>query len=214
MCLGLPCTNHGDKIFEHDKAFVEDVFGASVYESYGSAEGFLVAAHCGVVDSLKVMEGHVLLEIVDFAGEPVPPGQLGQIVVTVLDNLTMPLVRYNTGDLGRLVPQADNDAVDHTYLAREICRRSELIGQDLEVPFTVHDLARVAHEAGPVQNFRLKRKGDGSLYFQCSPEEVGLGQGSRAIARILEDKLSEPVHAEVLEGMPRMPSGKPEFISI
>lgn len=205
----------GDKIFEHDKTFVEEVFGAPLYESYGSAEGFLVAAHDGDTrDSLRVMDDHVLVEIVDFEGAPLPIGEFGQIIVTVLDNLTMPLIRYNTGDLGRLTADGSDTAAGGCRLDREICRRSELVGKDLSAPFTVHDLARMIHGAGPVQNFRLKRKADGIVYLQTSSDGLEDQGPIRSIAQFLEGIIHEPVYTDSLADVPRLPSGKPEFIDI
>jgi phenylacetate-CoA ligase len=204
----------GDKIFEHDLALVERTFAAPVYESYGSAEGFLVAARKGQPRSLEVMGSHAIVEIVDFEGRPVPPGQLGRIVVTVLDNLTMPLIRYDTGDLGRLAPPSTADHRDRPCLDREICRQSELIGRDLEDPFTVHDLARLLHQTGPVENFRLKRLPDGVVHLQTFPEGSRLGTGLSEVAYFLEHRLNEPILVGPLEGVPRLPSGKPEFVSL
>ena len=41
---------------------------------------------------------NVLLEIIDAAGNPLPPGNVGRVVITVLHNLAMPLIRYEIGD--------------------------------------------------------------------------------------------------------------------
>ena len=43
-----------------------------------------------------------VLEIVDEAGQPLAPGEVGRIVVTDLTQCAFPLVRYDTGDLGVL----------------------------------------------------------------------------------------------------------------
>jgi phenylacetate-CoA ligase len=56
-------------------------------------------------DGLHVWEDHFLPEIVDpFSLEPVPDGEEGELVFTSLTKQAMPVVRYRTRDLTRLLP--------------------------------------------------------------------------------------------------------------
>lgn len=43
----------------------------------------------------------VILELIDDEGQPVPPGEIGEVTVTTLGVEGMPLLRYKTGDLCR-----------------------------------------------------------------------------------------------------------------
>ena len=72
------------------------VFGVEVADNYGSTEAFL-AWQCPA-GSYHVNAEHVLLEIVDEAGRPLPPGRMGRVLVTTLHNRLMPLIRYEIGD--------------------------------------------------------------------------------------------------------------------
>lgn len=72
------------------------VFGVDVADNYGSTEAF-IAWECPA-GSYHVNAEHVLLEILDDAGRPVAPGQMGRVVITTLHNRLMPLVRYEIGD--------------------------------------------------------------------------------------------------------------------
>jgi len=67
-----------------------------VADNYGSSEAFL-AWQCPA-GSYHVNAEHVLLEIVDEAGRPAVPGEMGRVLVTTLENRLMPLVRYEIGD--------------------------------------------------------------------------------------------------------------------
>ena len=50
-------------------------------------------------------EGVFYLEFVHpQTGQPVPAGELGEMVITTLTRLGMPLIRYRTGDLSRFIP--------------------------------------------------------------------------------------------------------------
>jgi len=57
---------------------------------------------CNEHDGFHLDQSSYIAEIVDKQGNPLGPGKRGRIVVTKLDNEVMPLVRYDTGDLGFL----------------------------------------------------------------------------------------------------------------
>jgi phenylacetate-CoA ligase len=79
---------------------INAVFGdKKVYDHYGSREMYIASEcreHCGY----HIHAENILLEIVDKQGNPLPPGQLGRIIVTDLTNLAFPFIRYEIGDIG------------------------------------------------------------------------------------------------------------------
>lgn len=77
--------------------------GLEMFQSYGTADLGLVAYETAARDGL-VLDEHVIVEIVrPGTGDPVPEGEVGEIVVTVL-NRDYPLVRFATGDLSAFLP--------------------------------------------------------------------------------------------------------------
>ncbi len=86
---------------------LEDFYGIKVYNSYGLSEmnGPGVAFECPCQDGLHVWEDAYLVEIIDPETlEPVPDGQYGELVLTTLRREAMPILRYRTGDLTRMLP--------------------------------------------------------------------------------------------------------------
>jgi phenylacetate-CoA ligase len=78
--------------------------GIAGYQAYATADLGLVAYETPAREGLVVDEG-VLLEIVrPGTGDPVPPGEVGEVVVTTLANGDYPLIRFGTGDLSALLP--------------------------------------------------------------------------------------------------------------
>lgn len=77
---------------------VERGFGVPVHQNYGLNEIGLVAVRCDA-GRYHVHTEHCFVEIVNEDGRPSEPGETGRIVVTALNNLAMPLIRYDTGDL-------------------------------------------------------------------------------------------------------------------
>jgi phenylacetate-CoA ligase len=78
--------------------------GIAAYQVYATADLGSIAYETGAREGLVVDEG-VLVEIVrPGTGDPVPPGDVGEVVVTTLFNTDYPLVRFGTGDLSAVLP--------------------------------------------------------------------------------------------------------------
>jgi phenylacetate-CoA ligase len=94
---------------------IEEGLGARSIETYGCNETGTVAYECPA-GSLHVFVEHVLLEVLR-DGEPVQPGEPGDIVLTCLTNKVMPLVRYRVEDRGRLSPDPCSCGRPHPVIA-------------------------------------------------------------------------------------------------
>jgi phenylacetate-CoA ligase len=79
--------------------------GVIAYQSYGTADVGLIAYETAAREGLVLDEG-VIVEIVrPGTGEPLPDGEVGEVVVTSL-NPDYPLIRFGTGDLSAVLPGA------------------------------------------------------------------------------------------------------------
>ncbi len=77
--------------------------GIAAYQSYGTADLGLIAYETEAREGLVLDEG-VIVEIVrPGTGDPVPEGEVGELVVTAL-NPDYPLIRFGTGDLSAILP--------------------------------------------------------------------------------------------------------------
>nr|WP_211922276.1 phenylacetate--CoA ligase [Desulfolutivibrio sulfodismutans] len=86
---------------------LEEMFDMKVYNSYGLSEmnGPGVAFECTEQHGMHLWEDAYIAEIVDpETGEPVPEGELGELVMTTLGREGMPVIRYRTRDLTRFLP--------------------------------------------------------------------------------------------------------------
>ncbi len=78
--------------------------GIAGYQAYASADLGAIAYETPAREGLVVDEG-VLVEIVrPGTGDPVAPGEVGEVVVTALASADYPLIRFGTGDLSALLP--------------------------------------------------------------------------------------------------------------
>ena len=84
---------------------IESASGLHPQQNYGLNEIGIVALRCPD-GRYHVNSEHCIVEILDKDQQPCAPGQTGRIVVTALTNFAMPLIRYDTGDLGVAVEGA------------------------------------------------------------------------------------------------------------
>ena len=83
----------------------EDILGSKLFPHYGSREMALGGAICCPAHAgMHLRENHVIAEIVDEDGQPLPPGEWGELVITTIGMEAMPLIRYRTGDRTRVIP--------------------------------------------------------------------------------------------------------------
>jgi phenylacetate-CoA ligase len=98
--LQVVCTT-GEPLYPHQRDLIRETFGVPVANEYGSRDiGF--TAHETSSGQLLLMSESVVLEVLDQQGNPVPPGEVGEAVMTGLHSDAQPFIRYRTGDLVRL----------------------------------------------------------------------------------------------------------------
>lgn len=83
---------------EDVRELIESQFGCPVYNQYGSREVGAIACQCVRRRGLHTFPWKNYVEIVDDAGRAVEQGE-GRVVVTTLENYSMPLIRYEIGDV-------------------------------------------------------------------------------------------------------------------
>ena len=107
------------------KKEILDVFGAPVFNRYGSREVGNIGISSNFSDSFTLNKG-CWVEVVDDAGHPLPLGSEGEIVVTSLINYSMPLVRYKLGDRGVLSLERNRSCEAEVVLSKVTGRSVDL----------------------------------------------------------------------------------------
>ena len=92
------------------RAKLTDAFGCPLFDLYGLHETRPIAVRTDD-GPFRILRRRLHVEILDEHGDPVPEGELGEIVVTAGENPLLPLVRYRTGDYARLVEVDDHPAL-------------------------------------------------------------------------------------------------------
>lgn len=85
-------------LYPYQRETIRQAFGCEVYDTYGCSDGMGHATECELHDGLHVCPEASILQVVDAEGNPVAPGEEGEVVLTSLYDYTMPLIRYAPGD--------------------------------------------------------------------------------------------------------------------
>ena len=198
----------GEVLAGETRAEIETAFGARVADRYASEEGGMLAGECDF-GNRHIQSEINLVEVVDEAGRPVPPGVEGRVVITPFYNYAMPFIRYAIGDravlsaapcrCGRQLPLIKKIAGRSRHLFRfadgrriwpmvpfaEVRRFVEM--RQLQIVQVAHD--RVVLHYVPEGDGRVDRDGATALVRRCLGVEV-------AVDFVVRDEI------------PRLPGGK------
>ncbi len=115
---------------EETRQRIEEIYGVKAYNSYGLSEmnGPGVAFECMEQNGMHLWEDAYLLEVVDpDTLEPLPPGEVGELVLTTLNREGMPLIRYRTKDLTAILSGECPCGRVHRRIARITGRADDMI---------------------------------------------------------------------------------------
>lgn len=115
---------------EEQRRRIEEMMGVKAYNSFGMSEmcGPGVAFECQEQNGLHIWEDYYIVEIIDPETlQPVPEGEVGELVLTTINREAMPLLRYRTRDLTRILPGECPCGRQHKRLDRMKGRSDDMI---------------------------------------------------------------------------------------
>jgi len=175
---------------------IEERMGIDALDIYGLSEvmGPGVGMEClETKDGPTIWEDHFYPEIIDPAtGEVLPDGEYGELVFTSLTKEAMPVIRYRTRDLTRLLPGT----------ARPMRRIDKITGRSDDMmiirgvnvfPSQIEELALPIPQLAPHYQIDITREGNMdslALNIELTPAFANLGQDDRmAVAKQLSSKI-------------------------
>ena len=109
---------------------IEAAFGVKVFNCYGLSEmnGPAVAFECAERGGMHLWEDNYILEILDPETlEPLADGEKGELVLTTINRTGMPLLRYRTRDLTRIIPEPCPCGRVHRRIERILGRTDDML---------------------------------------------------------------------------------------
>lgn len=193
---------------DHAREIIAGHLGAPVYARYGNEEVGILGQQLdpGRPEyTLNRATAHV--EILKLhADTPVDDGELGRIVVTDLHNYAMPLIRYDTGDLGRFALSPDGSP-DRTRLARVEGRTADQIFDTEDRPVSPHILVAFFWRYPGIHQAQLEQTDRGTYILRLNAlPDVATDDIVTELRGVLG--ASAAVAVERVDGIPVLRSGK------
>jgi phenylacetate-CoA ligase len=203
----------GEVCHPPDREAIAEYLGVPVADGYGSREAGFIAHECPE-GGMHVTAENVFVEVLR-DGVPVPAGESGELVVTHLDAYAMPLVRYRTGDVGRLKP-------GRCACGRGLERMDVVDGRAtdfIHLPdgTVKHALCAIypLRALPGVQRFRVHQRSDYSVRVRVVLDPVDAGLTEGAVGRAMETALGcgLPIDVEFVADIPAVGSGKFRYVT-
>ena len=188
-----------------------DVFGCPLISRYSNSECGILAQQNANALEFEVNTASYYMEILDLQTHtPVTPGTLGRIVVTDLYNKAMPLVRYDTGDLGIAASTLSNGAV--SVLSVVEGRETDVIYDDRGKALNFN-VTLLFGQYPEIEQFQFIQKNINEFILKVKHKE-GFEHVEDIVKRLRsyvgKDAL---ITVESVEDIPLLPSGKRKIIS-
>lgn len=189
---------------------IEDMLGVKAYNSFGMSEmcGPGVAFECKEQNGLHIWEDYYIVEIVDpITLKPVPDGEIGEMVLTTLNREAMPLLRYRTHDLTRIIPGACPCGRTHKRIDRMRGRSDDMIvlkGVNI-FPIQIEEVLLTFKELGTDYLITLQTEESNDsmtveveLASMFTDDYSALQRLTKEIARRLHDEILLTPHVKLL----------------
>ncbi|WP_413438361.1 phenylacetate--CoA ligase family protein [Sulfuriferula sp. GW1] len=202
-----------EALYDHQREQIERTFGCPVANGYGGRDAGFIAHQCPA-GGMHLTAEDVIVEIVDPAGNVLPHGESGEIVVTHLATGDFPFIRYRTGDVGVLDDQPCPCGRGLPLLKAIEGRSTDfVVAQDgtvmhgLALVYVIRDLPGVRQFKIVQENLQLTRV---LLATNSQFDEANIGK----ILSGIQQRLGPDVQVEIerMDEVPKEKSGKYRYV--
>jgi phenylacetate-CoA ligase len=126
VCIGEPIRDR-QLAFLNVGEKLEHIWGARIYSTYASSETITSFCECTAQQGGHLHPDLAVVEIINDAGDLLPLGEIGEVVVTPLAIEGMPLVRFKTGDVSFLIDEPCQCGRNSLRLGPILGRKNQMI---------------------------------------------------------------------------------------
>jgi phenylacetate-CoA ligase len=202
-----------ERLYDDQRASIRQVFGCEVANGYGGRDAGFIAHECPQ-GGLHITADDIVVEIVGDDGQPLPPGQAGEIVVTHLSTNDFPFIRYRTGDVGTL-------GSEPCSCGRGLPLLQDIQGRSTDFVVTaagavMHGLALIyiLRDVAGIKTFKVIQETRSLtrvlLVIEAGFENASVGQIIGDFKRRLGDSVS--IEVDLVDSIPAERSGKYRYI--
>ncbi len=192
---------------------IRRAFGVPMHSWYGSKEmnGYIAGTLPGT-RRYAVNPFLVYLEILDEDGRSVPPGQTGRVVLTDLNNLVMPFIRYDMDDLA--VPSTEGSVGGFPLIEEVVGRASEVVDLPSGKAMSAVSLSQTVfttHGFAPdIDRFQCVKVGPNELEFRVLWSHPTPPERAARLAEAVRSAADPDTVVTIrpIDQVDRLPSGK------
>jgi phenylacetate-CoA ligase len=196
----------------------EQAFHAPAVDVYVSNEFGVLAWSCPARrDQLHLNDDAFLFEVLRADGTPAQPGELGELVVTSLGLTTMPLIRYQTGDMAAPLPGPCGCGRGLGLLSRVHGRTAHAIRRPSGALITTPVITSLFGRARAyewVRGFQVREEPGQRLRFLLDIRQAPSEPQRRSLVTTVESAMGRDfgVAFEIVDQIQAAPSGKRQFL--
>ena len=210
--LRVVCTT-GEPLYPHQRELIAQAFGAPVANEFGSRDIGFTAHEAPGGQMLLMSESHII-EVLDEAGQPVAPGEVGEAVITGLTSTAQPFIRYRTGDMLRLAREPAAGGQGLHVIAEVTGRQTDfVVASDGRV---MHALAviYVLRAVSGIAQFKCVQHAIDRMEVMIVPDANWNEAARNAVVAGLRARLGETLKVDVrmLDDIPPEASGKHRYV--
>lgn len=200
-------------LWDHWRQTIAEAFQCPVANGYGGRDSGFIAHECPR-GGMHITADRMIVEIIGDDGQPLPPGELGEIVVTHFDTPEMPFIRYRTGDMGALGSKPCSCGRTLPLLERIEGRKSDfIVAPDGRIMHGL-SLIYVLRAIPGIEQFRVTQKSVDEFHVEL----VAGNEFSRSSEAVIRNEFSQRLRAPVnvriqyFSGLPPSKNGKFRYL--
>ncbi len=189
VCIGEPLRTPEGKSNSLGKKITEK-WNIELFSTYASTEMATAFTECEFHQGNHVLSDLIYAEILDEAGNPVAPGETGELVVTPLGVKTMPLLRFATGDILKYEERSCKCGRNTPRVGPVIGRKQQKLKLKGTSIYPQH-IIEVLNNFGKLENFVI----------EASHDELGNDQLNILIPEAIENSEIEALKEHFKSGL-------------
>lgn len=193
---------------------IEAAFQCRVFDFYAAAERVVFAGECEEHSGKHVAEDYGFVEVVGADGNPVPDGEAGYLVGTSLHNKAMPMIRYRTDDVSRILTEPCACGRPFRRIASVATKATDVIVTPEGRLVAPPSIAQPLRPIPGIRNTQFIQDRVDHLLVRIVASAPLSGTHERMLLHGLRERVGPSMTIEIqyVDVIPREPSGKYRFV--
>jgi phenylacetate-CoA ligase len=206
-----------EKLDDYQRSVIEQAFGERIFDQYGCGECGSLAFECEAHQGLHITSEHAIVECVRNSNDIHPNHNVGEAIITDLDNYYMPIIRYKNGDLVELNDDVCSCGRNHPLIKNVGGRISDILYTAQKHPVHQDYFTHLLNESGYYNKYNIKKyqviqESFDNIIWKIVCEDIPEKEIEKIIRRVKEGFDGTYVNIQFVDDIPNEPSGKYRYV--